>query len=299
MNKHLISEVFYSIQGEGKYTGVPTAWVRFFQCNLQCNGFGQKDPTDPTTHILPYKDFDPTTVNRIEDLPVWKYGCDSSYSWAAKFKHLQHQKNAAEIADMVEACLKNEWNPEGKFLHPASLQEQHLCFTGGEPMLAKAQTAMSEIILELYNRNNFPRSMTIESNGTQPITDDLIRIVNTNKLFFSVSPKLFTVSGEKNDKAIKPEIVSEYAYYFDGQLKFVMGSEERQWDELDRVIDQFRDHDVLWPAWIMPVGATLEGQHGEYGGHAPCGKVAEMAYKRGYNVSPRVHVDLWGNVIGV
>jgi len=49
MKKHAFSEIFYSIQGEGEYTGVPTAWLRFFLCNLQCNGFGQKDPTDEST----------------------------------------------------------------------------------------------------------------------------------------------------------------------------------------------------------------------------------------------------------
>ena len=80
--KYYYSEIFYSIQGEGHYTGVPTAWIRFFLCNLQCNGFGQKDPTDPSTYELPYEDFDPMSVNRVEDLPVWKHGCDSSYTWA-------------------------------------------------------------------------------------------------------------------------------------------------------------------------------------------------------------------------
>jgi organic radical activating enzyme len=39
--KYYFSEIFHSIQGEGHYTGVPTAWIRFFLCNLQCNGFGQ------------------------------------------------------------------------------------------------------------------------------------------------------------------------------------------------------------------------------------------------------------------
>ena len=33
--KYYYSEIFHSIQGEGHYTGVPTAWIRFFLCNLQ------------------------------------------------------------------------------------------------------------------------------------------------------------------------------------------------------------------------------------------------------------------------
>mgnify|MGYP003346405959 CR=1 FL=1 len=99
------SEIFYSMQGEGHYTGVPTLWLRFFLCNLQCNGFGQKEPTKPETWQLPYDDLDVAPYKTMEELPVFQYGCDSSYSWAAKFKHLQRKGNAADIADKVLANL--------------------------------------------------------------------------------------------------------------------------------------------------------------------------------------------------
>lgn len=302
---HTYSEIFYSIQGEGHYTGVPTAWLRFFMCNLQCNGFGQKDPTDESTYELPYKDFDPTTVNRIEDLPVWKFGCDSSYSWAAKFKHLQHKKTAVEICDEIEASMTNEHNPRGLFHHPHSRQDQHMCFTGGEPLMPHAQAAVIDVLREFKARGNQPFFVTFETNGTQSLTEEFIDFFNEEyydtEVFFSVSPKLFTVSGEKNEKAIKPEVVFQYfnienAY---GQIKPVVGADRRQWAELDHVIEKFRDHGIYWPVWVMPVGATEEGQAGEYGSHASAGRVAEMAYKRGYNVSARVHVYLFGNLIGV
>ena len=88
------SEIFHSIQGEGNYTGVPTAWLRFFLCNLQCDGFMQKDPTDPSTYDLPYLDIDPKEYKAMEDLPVFDKGCDSSYSWSKKYKHLQRKGTA-------------------------------------------------------------------------------------------------------------------------------------------------------------------------------------------------------------
>jgi len=88
MKTHRYSEIFYSFQGEAEMAGKPTVWLRFFGCNLECNGFGQEHPTKPETHVLPYKDFDVSSVERLEDLPVWNYGCDSSYSWSAKYKKL-------------------------------------------------------------------------------------------------------------------------------------------------------------------------------------------------------------------
>ncbi len=94
----LYSEIFRSIQGEGVYTGVPTVWLRLFGCNLECNGFGQDDPTDPSTYILPYQDIDLIDIKQVEDLPVFPYGCDSSYSWSKKFSKLQRRGEADEVA---------------------------------------------------------------------------------------------------------------------------------------------------------------------------------------------------------
>ena len=73
----------------------------------------------------------------------------------------------------------------------------------------------------------------------------------------------------------------------------MLGPKKEQWDELDEVIDMYRDVGIDWPVWIMPVGATVEGQE-------LCdGDVASMAQERGYSVSARVHTYLWGNLIGV
>jgi 7-carboxy-7-deazaguanine synthase len=293
--KYYYSEIFYSIQGEGHYTGVPTAWLRFFLCNLQCNGFGQIDPTNPDTYELPFEDFDVTTVKRVEDLPVWEKGCDSSYTWAKKFKGLMGQETPTVLASKIVDAIKTESNPEGKFMHPVSKQHQHMCFTGGEPLMATGQMAVVGIYNTLKEQDNLPGSMTFETNGTQRLRDPFIDWVNAidTEVFFSCSPKLFTVSGEKSDKAIKPEIVAEYHNLSKaGQLKFVVGPKEREWDEMEEAVEKFRSAGVDWPVWIMPTGAREQEQH------ASAGDVAQKAFKRGYNVAARVHVYLFGNKIG-
>lgn len=35
--KYKISEIFYSIQGEGFFTGTPATFIRFYGCNLDCH----------------------------------------------------------------------------------------------------------------------------------------------------------------------------------------------------------------------------------------------------------------------
>jgi|TARA_R110000824_G_scaffold333062_2_gene519682 7-carboxy-7-deazaguanine synthase len=294
--EYLYSEIFDSIQGEGTYTGVHTLWLRFFMCNLQCNGFGQIDPTKPETYELPFQEYDLSKVKRVEDLPVWDKGCDSSYTWSKRFKHLMSKGTPKQIAERIIDTAKTDTNPDGLFKHPISKQKSDMCFTGGEPLTANGQTASINILKYFNDIINLPRSVTYETNGTRVINNDFIEFwKNTNyyELFFSVSPKLWTVAGEPRQKAILPEVVATYyKLSTKGHLKFVLGSKQEQWDEMEEVLQMYRDVGIDYPVYIMPVGAREEEQV------ESAGKIAEMAYKRGYNVSARVHVYLFGNAIG-
>jgi len=301
-NKYKYSEIFTSIQGEGIYTGVPTVWLRWFLCNLQCSGFGQKVPEERSTHILPYKEFDVSTVKRIQDLPVWDLGCDSSYSWAKKYKDLCPEHTAKDIAKKLEGELRKfDNNPDGKFLlnNERELKDVHFCMTGGEPMIERTQLAQIELLHALANNVNLPRFITVETNGTQTLTDDLAKTISSyvasgGEWFWSVSPKLLYTSGETLTKAIKPAVVRTYqdvsAF---GQLKFVVSNRPEAWDELEERIEDFRDAGIDWSVWIMPVGATVESQSDEN-----MREVVEETIRRGYNVSARVQAYIWGNQIG-
>ena len=167
-----------------------------------------------------------------------------------------------------------------------------------------AQEAVIGIMQHLRQMSNVPKYITFETNGTQELTPEFLTYF-TNKglfpgeVFFSVSPKLWSVAGERADKAICPEVVRGYNLMSDtGQLKFVVNGSKEAWDELEETVAKFREAGVRYPVWIMPAGATVEGQKGLLEGHGSAGWIADEALRRGYNVAARVHAYLWDNVIG-
>jgi organic radical activating enzyme len=286
--KYRYSEIFgQTFQGEGTYTGRPTVWLRVWGCNFSCSGFGQEFPDKPETWNLDFEKIDPSEYKSMEALPVFHRGCDSSYSWAKKFSALAHQSTAAEICDKIEATL-----PGGKFLHPTSKQWHHMAFTGGEPMMS--QTAIVDVMENFALRNNTPKFVTIETNGTQkprPAFENTF-VNHEGELFWSVSPKLY-LSGEMWDKAIKPEVLAQYKAISDaGHLKYVCNGTDRNWDEVARATDLYREAGINWDVWIMPVGADREMQESHQA------KIAEQAVERGYSVAARVHTWVFGNCIG-
>ena len=292
----LYSEIFRSIQGEGVYTGVPTVWLRLFGCNLECNGFGQKDPTDPSTYILPYQEIDLTDISVPEQLPVFKYGCDSSYSWSRRFNKIQRKGTAKEVADELYQLMYDN--------------RTHVAFTGGEPMMKAGQKNIVKVIEHLKdnftvdNHRGYLTNVTFETNGTRPIIDELKLLIKRDiiqhktEYFFSVSPKIWSTSGEKD--RICPEIVKGYydarntvPSNSSGQLKFVCNGSLTSWCEIENAVKQYRDAGVVYPIWIMPVGATEESQNEDR-----VARMAEETMDRGWNVAARVHCYIWGNEIG-
>lgn len=280
---------FKSCQGEGVYTGYPSIWLRTYLCNLECRGFGQENPADKSTYKDVGNDLDLIDITDISDLPVFKYGCDSAYSVSKKYRHLQTEKTAQEVAEELD-----EYLPEKGIWHN-SRYEYHMVFTGGEPLLKRTQKDIAELLAVWQDRpeGQRPRYITFETNGTQRVIDVLAEELNAEhikEVLFSYSPKLFSVSGEENKRAIKPEaiqhnlrVVKNHRY----SLKFVLTAENRAWDELEEVVDQIGLGRKQ--VWIMPVGGRVEDQE------VTAGDVANIAIAKGYKVSARVHAYLFGN----
>jgi organic radical activating enzyme len=103
-------------------------------------------------------------------------------------------------------------NPKGSFNNTFG-SHQHMCFTGGEPLMKHAQFAAVEIIDHFATEGDFPLYLTWETNGTQELTTDFAAYFGSlypGEVFFSVSPKLHTTSGELAKDAICPKIVKRY-----------------------------------------------------------------------------------------
>src|SRR5210317_2218995 len=59
------SEAFYSVQGEGKFVGVPSVFLRTFGCNFRCMNFGL-DRSEPNRAERESK-YTPEVENLLND----------------------------------------------------------------------------------------------------------------------------------------------------------------------------------------------------------------------------------------
>lgn len=290
-----VSEIFASFQGEANWAGMPSLWVRFFGCNLKCRGFGQKDPTNTATYKKPEFDFD--SIKKMEDVTVPTYGCDSVYSWDSKFKNLAPRYTAPQVVERLIELGKDRFNMTPQWRNAVTGTEVQLCFTGGEPMLH--QKAMVDIITELTTQGSLPQNMTIETNGTKFLSPAMEKLLlqwrkNTGggEVNISVSPKLFSVSGEF--MRVDFSVLHNYASTgVCGALKFVVNNQ--CWDELDNHmpdIMSFLNSYPGWVLWAMPSGATLEQQLSK-----ETESVVNEAMRRGFNIATRNHISVYGNAI--
>jgi 7-carboxy-7-deazaguanine synthase len=98
-----VSELFYSIQGEGRYMGVPSVFLRTYGCNFTCGGFGMpKGEMSSERDVIAIKAEDYTDY---KSLPLVSTGCDSYASWDPRFKHLSPVLTTVSIVDSIMDIL--------------------------------------------------------------------------------------------------------------------------------------------------------------------------------------------------
>jgi organic radical activating enzyme len=284
MSKIKIAELFYSIQGEGRYMGVPSVFLRTFGCNFKCAGFGMPrgemshEATDiAATHTMI------ESFMKYEDLPLVSTGCDSYASWHPDFKDLSPMLTSEAIADRIMEILpQDHW------------KDEHLVITGGEPLLGW-QRAYPDL-LENPKMSSL-KEITFETNGTQSLTDEFRSYLHDWKkaspdreITFSVSAKL-PCSGEAWDEAIKPQIVCEYEWFGTAYLKFVIATEQ-DFADAECAIAAYRKQGFKGHVYLMPVG----GVESVYSLNNK--NVALLAMKNGLRYSDRLQVPLFKNEWG-
>ena len=281
MSNIKISELFYSIQGEGRYIGVPSIFLRTFGCNFTCSGFGMpkgessNEVEDIASRVHYYDDY--------KKLPLVSTGCDSYASWDPRFKHLSPVLTTDTIVDSIMDIL-----PHSRWM------DEHLVITGGEPLLGW-QRAYPDLLSNEKMRSL--KEITFETNGTQLLSNDFKEYLRTwkmnrekNALTFSVSPKL-SISGEKWEEAICPDVIRQYESVGFVYLKFVIATSEDAL-EADKAVAEFRKDGFRGPVYFMPVGGTNEKYQ------LNTKTVAKLAMERGWRYSARLQCDLFKNEWG-
>lgn len=297
MKLHYV-EKFYSAQGEARYVGVPSVFLRMFGCNFRCKNFSRYNE-----HILGDDvKHNPEVVRIIEnidqyakfdDLPLVETGCDSYASVYPEFKRFAKKETAEELAQgIVDLLPYKEW------------RDEHLVLTGGEPLLGWQRTYP-----ELLDQPQMKplKELTFETNGTQPLSKEfrhylLNWTMNSNMtvnnrargyqaLTFSVSVKL-SCSGEKREDAVKPEIILDMQRVGHTYLKFVVATHDDVQEALE-VADIFKDAGFTGNIYLMPAGGTMKGYS------LTNVEVANLALKYGLRYTPRLQIDLWKNRWGV
>ena len=285
-----VSELFYSIQGEGRYMGVPSVFLRTFGCNFTCDGFGMppgeksNERNSVATRVAEFKQY--------KDLPLVSTGCDSYASWDPRFKDLSPVVETTGLSQNITNTLPfKEW------------RDEHLVITGGEPLLG-----WQRAFPDLLSQPNMLglEEITFETNGTQPLSADFRQYLlnwtlsskhhdtgrarGRDALTFSVSAKL-SCSGESRADAICPDIVCGYEDVGYTYLKFVVATKQDA-DEALEVTDIYRRAGFKGPVYLMPVG----GVESVYSFNNR--RVAELAMKNGLRYSDRLQVPLFKNEWG-
>lgn len=104
----LVSEIFYSLQGEGRFVGQPSLFLRVAGCNLSCSGYG---------------------VNKDGNI-----GCDSIFAVDVSYKNeWQSYLDSTTLIDDLKKTLPNN-------------KKFDIVLTGGEPLIFYKNSVLLETI---------------------------------------------------------------------------------------------------------------------------------------------------------
>jgi len=199
--------------------------------------------------------------------------CDTPYTWDWKGQNgVKYNPKEETLGLTVEQVIGQIMKLEMPF-------GSHIVFTGGEPM-----SQQSKLLHVMKNLSKKGFVIEIETNGTiLAKNDEFFDYVD----YFNISPKLSN-AGMPKEKTIKPRVLEQYMNYSQNYaFKFVV----KEIDDLFEV-DEIVEENDLKNIYIMPEGKNNKDHF------INMVQLADEILKRGYNLSPRLHVLLWSDERG-
>ena len=214
-----LTEQFFSIQGEGKYAGVPSYFLRTGGCNLNCPGFGAKYEVDGEVRL----------------------GCDTYF---AVDGHFASSWQKIDNAENLTQHLKQEFDTLG--------YAPDVVITGGEPLMYAKDTTFYAVVQWLVA---YGVQITFETNGTIEI--DFETFPAYKECIFALSLKLEN-SGEPSTKRIHPQALKNIQKHAkEAFLKFTIDAVLVESTALDE-INEMRDILPELEVYCMPVGESRD-----------------------------------------
>jgi len=279
MNKNtlLISSDFYSVQGEGITTGVPSYFVRLGLCNLTCG----------MSRLFANKLL---KEQKLEDGEIFKgdleqegkatWTCDSTSQWLWRGEEKDFQ------------YLIDQWKEQGIY-EDIKNGNIHIIWTGGEPTMKFHQEAIVNFYRYWLKQQGleFPYDFNdsyaeIETNGTIYIQPDLSSCISQ----INCSPKLSN-SGMTEKQRIVPDAIKRIMQHPNYTFKFVVSTEEDIQEMFKDFIEPF---DIPLKNVVCMPGMDSQEQF-----HERTQWVLEMAKKYKFRGLTRLHISAWDKTLNV
>jgi len=272
-HKLLISSDFYSIQGEGISSGVPSYFVRLGICNLTCGmsrAFANNLAKEAS--LEDGEIFEGDLVK--EGKATWTCDSTSQWLWRGEEKEFQY--------------LINRWKGQGVY-DDIKNGNIHIIWTGGEPTIKGHQEAITNFFKywsTIENFENYKVFNEVETNGTVVIEEDFFNILDQ----INCSPKLANSGMTKKQRFVEAGLrrIMEHSNY---QFKFVISTE-------NDVIEIFED-------FVKPLDIPLKnvvcmpGLDDVKDFEERTQFCLEMAKKYRFRGLTRLHIAAWNKTLNV
>jgi 7-carboxy-7-deazaguanine synthase len=278
-DKLLISSDFYSVQGEGISSGIPSYFVRLGLCNLNC-GMSRKF----TNKLLKEASLADGEIFKgdleLEGKASWTCDSTSQWLWRGEDKDFQY--------------LIDQWKEQDIYEHIKN-GNIHIIWTGGEPTIKGHQEAIVNFWkyfeqrvawLDHYDDEFLEAFNEIETNGTIVIDEPLFGLIDQ----INCSPKLSN-SGMEEKRRIVPAAIKRIMEHANYQFKFVISTE-------DDIKEMFRDFVEPFNIPLKNV-VCMPGLDSQTDFHERTQFCLEMAKKYKFRGMTRLHISAWDKTLNV